>query len=134
MQRVLHRDSALSLRGLAVKIGASPNYISQTLNDHLGVSFFDFVNGFRVDEAEALLRETDRSVTNIAFDVGFNSQLTFNASIGAWRRRICGAADRRSVRANGCPQPCTATLSPMQKCWRGRQANLSAHRPSSSCR
>lgn len=77
----LHRDAALSLRGLAVKVGASPNYVSQTLNDHLGVSFFDFVNGFRVDEAEALLRETDRSVTDIAFDVGFNSRSTFNAAV-----------------------------------------------------
>lgn len=77
----LYRDPDLSLRRLADKVGASPNYISQTLNDHLGVSFFDFVNGFRVDEAEALLRTTDRSVTDIALEVGFNSRSTFNAAI-----------------------------------------------------
>lgn len=77
----LHRDPGLSLRGLADKVGASPNYVSQTLNDHLGVSFFDFVNGFRVDEAEALLRDTDRSVTDIALEVGFNSRSTFNAAV-----------------------------------------------------
>jgi AraC-like DNA-binding protein len=77
----LHRDPGLSLRGLADKVGASPNYVSQTLNDHLGVSFFDFVNGFRVDEAETLLRETDRSVTDIALEVGFNSRSTFNAAV-----------------------------------------------------
>jgi len=79
--KALHRDPALSLRGLAEGVGASPNYISQTLNDHLGVSFFDFVNGFRVDEAEALLRTTDRSVTDIALEVGFNSRSTFNAAV-----------------------------------------------------
>jgi AraC-like DNA-binding protein len=79
--KTLYRDPGLSLRGLADKVGASPNYISQTLNDHLGVSFFDFVNGFRVDEAEALLRETDRSVTDIALEVGFNSRSTFNAAV-----------------------------------------------------
>ncbi|MFM7446648.1 MAG: helix-turn-helix domain-containing protein, partial [Tabrizicola sp.] len=77
----LHRDPGLSLRGLSDQIGASPNYISQTLNDHLGVSFFDFVNGFRVDEAEHLLRTTDRSVTDIALEVGFNSRSTFNAAV-----------------------------------------------------
>jgi AraC-like DNA-binding protein len=79
--QALHRDPALSLRLLADKVGASPNYVSQTLNDHLGVSFFDFVNGFRVDDAERLLRETDRNVTDIALEVGFNSRSTFNAAV-----------------------------------------------------
>jgi AraC-like DNA-binding protein len=77
----LYRDPGLSLRGLSDRVGASPNYISQTLNDHLGVSFFDFVNGFRVEEAEHLLRGTDRSVTDIALEVGFNSRSTFNAAV-----------------------------------------------------
>ena len=45
------------------------------------MSFFDFVNGFRVDEAERLLRDTDRSVTEIALDVGFNSRSTFNTAV-----------------------------------------------------
>ncbi|MFM7336255.1 MAG: helix-turn-helix domain-containing protein, partial [Tabrizicola sp.] len=77
----LHRDPNLSLRGLSDAVGASPNYISQTLNDHLWVSFFDFVNGFRVEEAERLLRKTDAPVSNIALDVGFNSRSTFNAAV-----------------------------------------------------
>ena len=77
----LHRDPTLSLRRLSERVGASPNHVSQTLNDHLGVSFFDFVNGFRVDEAERLLRDTDRSVTEIALDVGFNSRSTFNTAV-----------------------------------------------------
>ena len=77
----LHRDPALSLRRLSEQVGASPNHVSQTLNEHLGVSFFDFVNGFRVDEAETLLRGTDRSVTEIALEVGFNSRSTFNAAV-----------------------------------------------------
>ena len=77
----LHRDPTLSLRRLSERVGASPNHVSQTLNDHLGVSFFDFVNGFRVDEAEGLLRDTDLSMTDIALDVGFNSRSTFNAAV-----------------------------------------------------
>jgi AraC-like DNA-binding protein len=77
----LHRDPNLSLRGLSDAIGASPNYISQTLNDHLGVSFFDFVNGFRVEEAERLLRKTGTPVSDIALEVGFNSRSTFNAAV-----------------------------------------------------
>lgn len=77
----LHRDPALSLRRLSDRVGASPNYVSQTLNDHLGVSFFDFVNRFRVEDAERLLRDTDASATEIALEVGFNSRSTFNAAV-----------------------------------------------------
>lgn len=80
-QDKLHRDPSLSLRRLADRVGASPNYVSQTLNDHLGTSFFDFVNGYRVEEAANLLRSTDRTVTDIALDVGFNSRSTFNAAV-----------------------------------------------------
>lgn len=73
----LHQDPNLSLWTLARHIGASPNYISQTLNDQIGESFFDFVNGYRISDAKALLRETDGTVLSIAYDVGFNSRSSF---------------------------------------------------------
>ena len=76
----LYRDPALSLRRLADRVGASANHVSQTLNTHLGVNFFDFVNGQRVDEAERLLHQTDQTVTEIALEVGFNSRSTFNTA------------------------------------------------------
>jgi AraC-like DNA-binding protein len=79
--QALHRDPNLSLRGLSDAVGASPNYISQTLNDHLGVSFFDFVNRFRVEDAERLLRDTESPVLDVALEVGFNSRSTFNAAL-----------------------------------------------------
>ena len=85
---LLHRDPTLSLRRLADHIGAPPNYVSQTLNDHLGMNFFDFVNAYRIREAVHLLRASERSVTDIALDVGFNARSTFNA---AFRKHHGGA-------------------------------------------
>lgn len=73
----LHRDANLSLWALARHIGASPNYISQTLNDVIGESFFDFVNRHRVVEAMRLLSTTDNTVLAIAYDVGFNARSSF---------------------------------------------------------
>jgi len=74
---LLHRDPNLSLWTLARHIGASPNYISQTLNENIGDSFFDFVNSYRIGDAQMLLRETDHTVLTITYDVGFNSRSSF---------------------------------------------------------
>lgn len=62
---------------LARHIGVSPNYVSQTLNDTVGDSFFDFVNSYRILDAQDLLRDTDQTVLAIAFEVGFNSRSSF---------------------------------------------------------
>ncbi len=73
----LHRDPNLSLWTLARHIGASPNYISQTLNEGMGESFFDFVNRYRIAEAMTLLSTTDDTVLTITYDVGFNARSSF---------------------------------------------------------
>lgn len=96
----LHRDPNLSLWSLARHIGASPNYISQTLNDNIGESFFDFVNGYRIADAQIILRSTDQTVLSITYDVGFNSRSSFytafKKSTGqtptAYRQKMSGRA------------------------------------------
>lgn len=72
-------DPLLSMPKLADAIGATPNQLSHVLNQHLGKSFFDFVNEARTREASRLLiSEPDRTILDIATSVGFNSKSTFN--------------------------------------------------------
>jgi len=78
--RRLWQNPNLSLHDFARETGISQNNISQTLNDHLGRNFYDYVNGWRIDAACTLLRETDQSVLNISLDAGFNAKSTFNAA------------------------------------------------------
>lgn len=73
----LYLDSSLSLRKLSHHIAVSPNYISQTLNETLGVNFFDYVNKYRVERAKTLLLEGDDTVLDIAMKVGFNAKSSF---------------------------------------------------------
>jgi AraC-like DNA-binding protein len=73
----LHRDPNLSLWVLARHIGASPNFISQTLSEVIGESFFDFVNGYRIAEAMTLLSTTNDTVLAITYEVGFNARSSF---------------------------------------------------------
>ncbi|MCY1127040.1 helix-turn-helix transcriptional regulator [Frigidibacter sp. RF13] len=74
---LLYRDPNLSLWGLAKHIGVTSNYVSQTLNETLGESFFDYVNGWRVRDAIGQLTATDQTILAIAYDVGFNSRSPF---------------------------------------------------------
>ncbi|AMM85864.1 helix-turn-helix domain-containing protein [Martelella sp. AD-3] len=91
----LYRDANLSLWSLSQHIGVTPNYISQTLSETLGQSFYAFVNGHRIDAAKRLLVSETQTVLEIAYDVGFNSKSAFYTSF----RRMTGqtpAAFRKS--------------------------------------
>lgn len=90
----LWRDPMLTLKTLSESAGMAPIHLSEVLNTHLGASFYDYVNGLRVDDACAMLAETDQTVLEISEAVGFNSKSTFNAAFkkitgktpSGWRR------------------------------------------------
>lgn len=74
---LLYREPDLSLWDLAKHIGVTSHYVSQTLNTHLGKSFFELVNGWRIKDAVKQLTTTDATILVIAYDVGFNSRSAF---------------------------------------------------------
>lgn len=82
----LYLDPALSLHRLARHVGVSPNHISQTLNETIGASFFDYVNGWRVRAAQPRIVEGRETVLAIALDVGFNTRSSFYKTF----RRVTG--------------------------------------------
>ena len=73
----VYRDPNLSLSKLAHRIGSSPNYLSQTLNEHMGKSFFDYVNAWRIDEAQEHLTGSRMNILSITYETGFNSRSAF---------------------------------------------------------
>lgn len=73
----LYQEPDLSLWDLADRVGAKRHYVSQALNERLGQSFFDYVNGLRIEDAKRQLVDTDGSILTITYDVGFNSRSVF---------------------------------------------------------
>lgn len=67
----------LSLGMLSSHIGVPANYVSQTLNAFIGMSFFDYINRERVLHTQSELIETNDTVLNIAINTGFNSRSSF---------------------------------------------------------
>jgi len=76
-QDKLYLDASLSLQKLAKHISTSPNYISQTLNESLRMNFFDYVNKYRIKEAQYQLQHSNDTVLTIAMNVGFNAKSSF---------------------------------------------------------
>lgn len=73
----LFSDTELSLEQLAKTIGLPRNYVSQVINQLMNTNFYGYINQLRIEEAQHLLEETAQSVTEIMFDVGFNSKSAF---------------------------------------------------------
>ncbi len=77
-EKTLFLEEDLSLKRLSEAIAVSENQISETLSQHLNTNFFQFVNGYRIEQAKSLLITTELNISTIGYDVGFNSKSTFN--------------------------------------------------------
>jgi AraC-like DNA-binding protein len=68
----------LSAAQAAAELGLSESRFSRLFRRATGNTFTDFVNRVRVNRACHLLMETDRLVTHICYEVGFNNVANFN--------------------------------------------------------
>lgn len=68
----------LSLEMLERELHISKFYISHVINERLGVSFSDYVNSIRVNEASRLMLETDKTLKEISAEVGFGTVRSFD--------------------------------------------------------
>jgi len=80
-------ESDITLPKLAKLINCSVNHLSQVINLGFSMSFFDYLNKFRVDFAKGLLAESegqDNSILYIAFAVGYNSNSAFYSAFNKY--------------------------------------------------
>ncbi|HLX65968.1 MAG TPA: helix-turn-helix transcriptional regulator [Puia sp.] len=79
-------DTDLNLGKLAQYCGVAPKTLSMILNQHLGMSFTDYVNHYRIDAVkERIVRPESRQLTvaGLAYECGFNSLPTFQRAFKA---------------------------------------------------
>lgn len=68
----------LTLKEIAEHLGYDYCYLSKAFNSFFSTSFSDYLNNFRIDNAISLLAHTNLTVTEIAFESGFQSIRNFN--------------------------------------------------------
>jgi AraC-like DNA-binding protein len=74
-------DDEINLDKLALRLDISRHQLSQVLNEHAGMNFFEYINSHRIDEAKKLLTSTSKKELNIieiAYRVGYSNKVTFN--------------------------------------------------------
>ena len=73
-------DSELKLKDLSEKLDIPSHHLSQVINQETNYNFYDYVNKFRVDEAQSFLKNPDyknHTVLSIALEVGFSNSASF---------------------------------------------------------
>jgi signal transduction histidine kinase/AraC-like DNA-binding protein/DNA-binding LacI/PurR family transcriptional regulator len=72
-----HYAKPLSRQEIADAIGVSKNYLSEIFHQELGISPWEYLNRYRMQKAKDLLRTTNKSITTIAAQVGFDDSSYF---------------------------------------------------------
>jgi AraC-like DNA-binding protein len=75
-----HLGEQMSLEAVATAVNVSPFHFCKLFKRATGLTFTDFVNRARVEKAKRMLMRPSARITEIAYDVGFQSLSHFNRS------------------------------------------------------
>ncbi|WP_093671262.1 helix-turn-helix domain-containing protein [Tenacibaculum sp. MAR_2009_124] len=74
----LYLSQKLKLNTISERLNCPLPYISQAINENKKISFTDYINTYRIEEAKKkLLVDKPDTIFAIAIDVGFNSKTAF---------------------------------------------------------
>jgi len=97
-------DPNLGLPQLAHKAGLSTHDLSYVINEGFGENFFQFINRFRIQEAQKLLlspKHKHLNILGIAYESGFRSKSTFNTTF----KKMTGLSPSQFIeKASSSPQ------------------------------
>jgi AraC-like DNA-binding protein len=75
-----HLAEPMSLEHVASQVNVSPFHFCKVFKRATGMTFTDFVNHARVEKARRMLMKPEARITEVAYDVGFQSLSHFNRS------------------------------------------------------
>ena len=85
-----HSDDSMSLAAVAHVVNMSATYFSEKFKEMTGINFVEYVARTRVEKARNLLLNPNRRVSEVAFEVGFQSLSQFNRAF----KKVVGEAPR----------------------------------------
>lgn len=73
-----YHDTSLSIEKINRELGIPVTKIPVLIKNRTGISFKQYINTIRIQEAKRLLGETDEQITQISYAVGYNTVTHFN--------------------------------------------------------
>lgn len=80
-EQQVFKENELRLADLAAYLDITYHQLSQVINEHYGVNFFDLINRYRVAHVKQLLASPNHAhltIMQIAYEAGFNNKASFN--------------------------------------------------------
>lgn len=82
MQKLMDEEKVylnpdLTIESLAKRLNTNTTYIYRCLHSDLHTSFYEYVNGKRIEYSQKVLIETDDKIESVAIQSGFNSSRAF---------------------------------------------------------
>ncbi|MDT7833297.1 helix-turn-helix domain-containing protein [Flavobacteriaceae bacterium S356] len=77
----IYLDTHVTLDVVSKRLDVKPREISQAINENTEQNFYEFVNQYRIENAELLLKHPDyknAKIATIAYDSGFGNVTSFN--------------------------------------------------------
>ena len=102
-----HHTEEISLGQVAKAVNTSTFYFCKIFRKRTGINFTDYVSRIRIEKSKNLLLNPNLRVSEIAFEVGFQSLTHFNRvfkklldeSPTAYRAQLSGRLSQRRIRA-----------------------------------
>lgn len=79
-----HMRDVIHIEELSKAIGLSPSRLSHLFKEQTGLSIIDSVNQMRIQQAALLLEHTNRSASEVAYEVGFHNYNHFINQFRKW--------------------------------------------------
>ncbi|WP_369403476.1 helix-turn-helix domain-containing protein [Gracilibacillus boraciitolerans] len=73
-----HAHEEISLDRIGKEVGLSPIYISKCFKDQLGMNYIHFLTECRINKAQKLMRDPNKTLKEITFDVGYHDPNYFS--------------------------------------------------------
>lgn len=86
-----HLTEDISLAEMATAVGMSPYYFCRLFKQSMGISPYQYVIECRIDRAKELLSQGEKSIAEVALEVGFASQSQFTKHF----KRIVGITPKQ---------------------------------------
>ncbi|MEM9985313.1 MAG: helix-turn-helix transcriptional regulator, partial [Bacteroidota bacterium] len=100
----LYLTPSVSLNDLADRLGTNRHLVSKVINAQAGRSFYDLINGYRVEHLKKLLDDPQNApftILALGLDSGFNSKASLNRIF----KNLTGLTPRQYLDRKSQPTP-----------------------------
>lgn len=91
-----YQDSNISIEMLSEIFHVSPSYMSRFITEQFGINFVDYLHHIRLEQAKSLLAKTEKNISEIALQTGYNSLYNFTRVFKRYER-VTPTEYRRSM-------------------------------------